>query len=558
MAEFEGLDPNTERDEIRDIISALSQGNAGEEKLEKDISSIKKNVDVIVSSTMSGPSKEEREENARQEKNNAKFLADLLAQKLADIFGKQLEKLKEIAENTKKVTEEGFKLPGLGTLAASAAVAGVAGRQVAAAKAIKDSSIIRAAFIKGVKNPLIRLFNAIGNFSFGRSGDSIRVRLISLRVRITEFFKRLNTRFFGSGDKNIFARISRLFERLKKIFGPTGRIGKLFAAGGSLAGVAKFFTNADGFFLRNLSKFKRALKSVAKLVPFLGQALIAFDGIRGFLEGFTSDDGGISKGIQQAFAKVIDGLSFGLLEEEDIMGFFKQVTETLSNFFGDIFFFFEFRALPFFTKTLPDAFNKFVDSATTFFTKTIPDFFSVTLPGYLKLAVANAAFFFTDTIPTAFMNLVDRVKIMVNNVAATLMEGVAGIIDDINNRLGFFGVEIGGTEALRGGAAASRALSAELTGRILDRTAASQGRLENMRRDITSEMERKMEARERVFEAKQRAEREAGTGTSTVIVQNSTTPVSNNFALESTPSPVSADMEAAAYAMSGGMAFGGN
>ena len=78
-----------------------------------------------------------------------------------------------------------------------------------------------------------------------------------------------------------------------------------------------------------------------------------------------------------------------------------------------------------------------------------------------------------------------------------------------------------------------------------------------MRRDITSEMERKMEARERVFEAKQRAEREAGTGTSTVIVQNSTTPVSNNFALESTPSPVSADMEAAAYAMQG-IAYGGN
>ena len=111
MAEFEGLDPNSERDEIRDIISALSQGNAGEEKLEKDISSIKKNVDVIVSNTMSGPSKEEREENARQEKNNARFLADLLAQKLAGIFGEQLKKLKEIAENTKKITEEdGFKL----------------------------------------------------------------------------------------------------------------------------------------------------------------------------------------------------------------------------------------------------------------------------------------------------------------------------------------------------------------------------------------------------------------------------------------------------------------
>ena len=556
MAEFEGLDPNSERDEIRDIISALSQGNAGEEKLEKDISSIKKNVDVIVSNTMSGPSKEEREENARQEKNNARFLADLLAQKLADIFGEQLKKLKEIAENTKPLAEEGFKLPGLGTLAASAAVAGVAGRQIGAAKAVKDSSIVRGAFVKGVKNPLIRLFNAIGNFSFGRSGDSIRVRLISLRVRITEFFKRLNTRFFGSGDKNIFSRISNFFAKIKGLFGPTGRIGKLFAEGGSLAKLAKFFTNADGFFLRNIRIFKGVFKSVLKFVPFLGQALIVLDAITGFIKGFTSEDGGFLKGIRQAAARVVEGLSFGLLSEEGVMGFFDKVIEGLTNFFGSVFYFFEFKALPFFTVTIPYYFNRVVDSVTIFFSKTIPDFFSVTLPGYLKLAVANADFFFTDTIPTAFMNLVDRVKIMVNNVAATLMEGVAGIIEDINSRLSFFGVEIGGTEALRGGAAASRALNADLENRILDRSAASQGKLENIRRDITSEMERKMEARERVFEARQRAEREAGAGTSTVIVQNSTTPVSNNFALESTPSPVSADMEAAAYAMQG-IAYGG-
>ena len=91
---------------------------------------------------------------------------------------------------------------------------------------------------------------------------------------------------------------------------------------------------------------------------------------------------------------------------------------------------------------------------------------------------------------------------------------------------------------------------------ILDRTAATQGRIANIRRDITSEMERKMEARERVFDARLRAERESGSGASTVIVQNSTTPVNNNFALESTPSPVSADMEAAAYAMQG-IAYGG-
>ena len=553
MAEFEGLDPNSERDEIRDIISALSQGNAGEEKLEKDISSIKKNVDVIVSNTMSGPSKEEREENARQEKNNAKFLADLLAEKLAGIFGEQLKKLKEIAENTKKITkEDGFKLT-RGVALAGGAVALGAGRQIGAAKAIKDSSIIRGAFVKGVKNPLIRLFKAIGNFSFGRSGDSIRVRLISLRVRIAEFFARLNTRFFGSGDKNIFSRISNFFAKIKGAFGPAGRIGKLFAEGGSLAGVGRLFTRVGAFF----GRFKPFLRSLFRFVPFLGQLLIAFDAITGFIKGFTAEDGGFLKGIRQAFASVIEGLTFGLVSEEGVMGFFDQVIEGLTNFFGSIVHFVEFKAIPFFTETIPDVFNRVVDSVTTFFSKTIPDFFSVTLPGYLKLAVANAAFFFTDTIPTAFMNLVDRVKIMVNNVAATLMEGVAGIIEDINSRLSFFGVEIGGTEALRGGAAASRTLNADLENRILDRSAASQGRLENIRRDITSEMERKMAARERVFEARQRAEREAGAGTSTVIVQNSTNPVNNNFALESTPSASTPDMEAAAYAMSGGMAFGG-
>ena len=178
----------------------------------------------------------------------------------------------------------------------------------------------------------------------------------------------------------------------------------------------------------------------------------------------------------------------------------------------------------------------------------------MTLPALVKLAVANAAFFFKDTIPTAFTNLVDRVKIMVNNVAATLMEGIAGIIDDINSRLSFFGVEIGGTEALRGGAAASRNLSADLENQIINRAAASQGRLENIRRDITSEMERKMAARDRVFEARQRADN-AGVSP-TVIVQNSTTPVNNNFALESSPSASTSDMEAAVYAMQG-IAFGG-
>ena len=554
MAEFEGLDPNSERDEIRDIISALSQGNAGEEKLEKDISSIKKNVDVIVSNTMSGPSKEEREENARQEKNNAKFLADLLAQKLADIFGKQLEKLKEIAENTKPLAEEGgFKVPFLGAAVSSAAVAGVAGRQVAAGKAIKDSRIVKGAFVKGVKNPLIRLFNAIGNFSFGKSGDSIRVRLISLRVRIAEFFARLNTRFFGSGDKNIFSRISNFFTKIKGAFGPTGRIGKLFAEGGSLASVSNTFKKVTGF----LGKFKRFFKSLFRFVPFLGQLLIAFDAITGFIKGFTAEDGGFLKGIRQAFASVIEGLTFGLVSEEGVMGFFDQVIEGLTNFFGTIVHWVEYTALPFFTETVPDAFEK----VKLFFIKTIPDFFSVTLPGYLKLAIANVAFFFTDTIPTAFLNLVDRVKIMVNNVAALLMDGVASIIEAFNDKISgipfLSEYQIGGAAALRGGAAMSRALSADLEDQILERTADTENKLENMRRDITSEMERKMEARERVFEARQRAEREAGAGTSTVIVQNSTNPVNNNFALESTPSPVSTDMEAAAYAMSGGMAFGG-
>jgi len=540
MAEFEGLDPKSERDEIRDIISALSQGNEGEDKLEKDISDIKSNVDVIVSKTLSGPSKEEREENARQEKNNANFLATLLAQKLAGIFGKQLQALSEIAKNTRPLTEDGFTIPGKGALAAGGAVALGAGRQLGAAKAIKDSSIIRGAFVKGVKNPLISLFKAIGNISFGRSGDSIRVRLISLRVQITEFFKRLNTRFFGSGDKNIFSRISNFFTKIKGAFGPAGRIGKLFAEGGSLAGVSQLFTRVGEFF----GRFKRVVGRVFKFVPILGQLLIAFDAITGFIKGFTAEDGGFLKGIRQAFASVLEGLSFGLLSEEGVMGFFDKVIDGLSGFFTKVF--------EFFTITLPDVFSK----VKNFFVKTLPDFFSVTLPGFIKLGVAEASFFFTDTIPTAFSNLVDRVKIMVNNVAATLMDGVAGIIEDINSRLGFFGVEIGGAETLRSGASASRNLSTNLENQILDRTAETQGRIENIRRDITSEMERKMEARERVFDARLRAERESGSGASTVIVQNSTTPVSNNFALESSPSPVSADMEAAAYAMQG-IAFGG-
>ena len=152
---------------------------------------------------MSGPSKEEREENARQEKNNARFLADLLAQKLANIFGEQLKKLQEIAENTKPLTEEGgFKLTRLGALA-SAAVAGVAGRPIGAAKAIKDSSIIRGAFIKGVKNPLIKLFKAIGNFSFGRSGDQLESGLFDCVCESRNFSK--------DSTQDFLVRVIRIF-----------------------------------------------------------------------------------------------------------------------------------------------------------------------------------------------------------------------------------------------------------------------------------------------------------------------------------------------------------
>jgi|TARA_X000001382_G_scaffold43519_2_gene29375 hypothetical protein len=544
MAEFEGLDPKSERDEIRDIISALSQGNEGEDKLEKDISDIKSNVDVIVSKTLSGPSKEEREENARQEKNNANFLATLLAQKLAGIFGKQLQALSEIAKNTRPLTEDGFTIPGKGALAGSAVVASEVGRPLGAAKAIKDSRSIRVAFIRGVKNPLIRLFRSIGNISFGRSGDSIRVRLISLRTQFTEFFNRLNTKFFGDGKNTLFARIERFFGNISRAFGPSGRIGRLFAEGGVFAGVSNLFKNVGGI----LGKFKPFFRSIFRLVPFLGQLLIAFDAITGFIKGFTAEDGGFLKGIRQAFASVLEGLTFGLLSEEGVMGFFDKVIDGLSGFFTKVF--------EFFTITLPNVFSK----VKNFFIKTLPDFFSVTLPGFIKLGVAEASFFFTDTIPTAFSNLVDRVKIMVNNVTAMLMDGAASIIEGFNDKISGIpflkNLTIGGTEALRGGAAASRNLSANLENQILDRTAATQGRIANIRRDITSEMERKMEARERVFDARLRAERESGSGASTVIVQNSTTPVNNNFALESTPSPVSADMEAAAYAMQG-IAYGG-
>ena len=47
-----------------------------------------------------------------------------------------------------------------------------------------------------------------------------------------------------------------------------------------------------------------------KFIPILGQLLIVFDFTEGFIKGFTSEDGGFLKGIRQAFAKVIEGLSF--------------------------------------------------------------------------------------------------------------------------------------------------------------------------------------------------------------------------------------------------------
>jgi hypothetical protein len=349
---------------------------------------------------------------------------------------------------------------------------------------------------------------------------------------------------FGKGGR--FARIGRIFG---SVFTTFGNIGRFFGKAGPIA-----------TFLGRFSRLFRFLRAI----PIIGQIITVIDGIRGFIKGFFEGEGSffgkLMNGIRGVFAQIIEGFSFGLIKFDDVMAFFDRVQEALTNFFTSVFVFFDAVIMPFITETIPNFFTvkipEFFASATAkvsnFFTDTLPAFFTgarlnfkrfmlvkfggffgVTLPAFLKGAVVRTKHFFTDTIPNAFLNLADRVKIMVTNVGAMLLDATASIIESINEIIPGERFDIGGAEAFRNSAAASRAVSAGFEEDIERRKYLSDQKLQFELDKVNAEAtERFMKLEESIRQSENaiedfRADRARATEANVGVVSNTTSNTTN-------------------------------
>jgi len=477
----------------------------------------------LVDESTGDSGKEATEEAARQQRENAETIVD----GIVDGLGGKLDGFRAALVTPSESSISNFFGSiieiGTGALLGAAATFGSSGALI---------PIFKGLFGKGSR---------IGTFLTNTFGKGGRIAMLFQEGGALQGLSKL----FGKGGR--FARIGRIFG---SVFTTFGNIGRFFGKTGPIA-----------TFLGRFSRLFRFLRAI----PIIGQIILVFDTIRGFIKGFFEGEGSffgkLLNGIRGVFAQITEGFSFGLIKFEDVMAFFDRVQEKLTNFFASIFIFFDNTIMPFFTETIPNFFTvtipAFFASATAkvsnFFSDTLPafftgarlnfkrfmlvkfgGFFSVTLPAFLKGAFVRAKHFFTDTIPNAFLNLADRVKIMVNNVAALLLDATASIIEGINKLIpDFLGLDIGGAEALRGGAAASRAFSANIESDIEARKTLSDQKLQFELDKVNAEAtERFMKLEESIRQSENaiedfRADRARATEANVGVVSNTTSNTTN-------------------------------
>ena len=524
------IDDNSEEG-ILNALSDLNQRTSdmiteqveGTTEVVSGIDKLNDSTSKLVDESTGDSGKEATEEAARQQRENA----DTIVDGIVDGLGGKLDGFRAALTTPSESSISNFFGRiieiGTGALLGAAATFGSSGALI---------PIFRGLFGKG---------SAIGTFltnTFGKGG------------RIARLFQEGGalqglSKMFGKGGR--FARIGRIFG---SVFTTFGNIGRFFGKAGPIA-----------TFLGRFSRLFRFLRAI----PIIGQIILVFDTIRGFIKGFFEGEGSffgkLMNGIRGIFAQIIEGFSFGLIKFEDVMAFFDRVQEKLTNFFTSMFILFDAVIMPFFTETIPNFFTvkipEFFAAATAkisnFFSDTLPAFFTgarlnfkrfmlvkfggffgVTLPAFLKSSVVRVKHFFTDTIPNAFLNLADRVKIMVNNVAALLLDATASIIEGINKLIpDFLGLDIGGAEALRGGAAASRAFSANIESGIEARKTSSDQKLQFELDKVNAEAtERFMKLEESIRQSENaiedfRADRARATEANVGVVTNTTSNTTN-------------------------------
>ena len=523
------IDDNSEEG-ILNALSDLNQRTSdmiteqveGTTEVVSGIDKLNDSTSKLVDESTGDSGKEATEEAARQQRENA----DTIVDGIVDGLGGKLDGFRAALTTPSESSISNFFGRiieiGTGALLGAAATFGSSGALI---------PIFRGLFGKG---------SAIGTFlanTFGKGGSI--ARLFQEGGALQGLSK-----MFGKGGR--FARIGRIFG---SVFTTFGNIGRFFGKAGPIA-----------TFLGRFSRLFRFLRAI----PIIGQIILVFDTIRGFIKGFFEGEGSffgkLMNGIRGIFAQIIEGFSFGLIKFEDVMAFFDRVQEKLTNFFTSIFVFFDAVIMPFFTETIPNFFTvkipEFFASATAkisnFFSDTLPAFFTgarlnfkrfmlvkfggffgVTLPAFLKGAVVRTKHFFTDTIPNAFLNLADRVKIMVTNVGAMLLDATASIIESINEIIPGERFDIGGAEAFRNSAAASRAVSAGFEEDIERRKFLSDQKLQFELDKVNAEAtERFMKLEESIRQSENaiedfRADRARATEANVGVVTNTTSNTTN-------------------------------
>lgn len=172
---------------------------------------------------------------------------------------------------------------------------------------------------KGEKkgNPLLEMLQALAGIAMRFIGQmrmgavllmrSIRTGLAGLGSRISALFKGI--------------RMPRALESLGatigKAMGGFARIGKLFAPLGAVVGRIGAFLGPVMNALKPVLGLVGRLGGFLKFIPVIGQVLMllmaAFDGIKGFIKGFSETDGNFMEKLWGGFKGAVTGIVKGLL-----------------------------------------------------------------------------------------------------------------------------------------------------------------------------------------------------------------------------------------------------
>ena len=293
---------------------------------------------------------------------------------------------------------------------------------IAAAYVFRTFKVIQNAgkIITGIFKGLPKLFGGLKKLF---SGLKFKASIVNLFTRIGGFIQKIIAKSgLGKVFSKIITKLKPLFDGVAKlgtkiapvfktIGGFFGKIGNFAKGAGGIASkvggvfgtVGKVLKPVFGIF-KPIMGFVSKIGKFFKAVPILGQVITVIEGIVGFFRGFFGTEGSffdkLIGGVKGIFAQIISGLTFGLVSFDGVMGFFDSVTEVLTNFFTDVFVFFD--------QNIKPIINMAVNGIVGLF-KMIWNFYTVTIPNFVMGAIDAVIGFFTETIPSFFTNMVDNV-----------------------------------------------------------------------------------------------------------------------------------------------------